>query len=300
METSTNGNGNHQDQISFEEMEDIKAEVRDMYPDIPFPNVYKDHLHRGISNLRKVPNRYMVIMERDGEEMETEVVSGEYRLVPHEYAIHRFQTAVKEVEEYGVPILNIKLYSEGAKMMMVATFPDAPANLGMDDIKPRAGIKNSYDLSMEWEHFFGGMVERCTNGLLMYKKLVGHRQKHRLNLDVEANVSAITAGMEQMSIQYDIWNKWAALNLDPKHAITLLEGLPLVSDKQQEAIRALPETGTNNTIDNFLKVEKPINGWFLNSVITQWLTHEMEDTPANLERETRITAYLHGKKGLGV
>ena len=113
-----------------------------------------------------------------------------------------------------------------------------------------------------------------------------------MSLDLAANISQITEGMSKLDEQYQIWGKWFQLQIDQTNTMQMLEESPL-SDKQVENILALPEIGTNATMNREFERGRKINGWFLSSVITQYMTHEMEDTPSRLGLEERMTTFLH-------
>jgi hypothetical protein len=233
-------------------------------------------------------------MEHDGIETVAGICSDDYMLIPHEWAVHRFEQALNGMPQFGTPVVNVALYSEGAKLKVDALFPEINIKIGEDPINPKAGIKNSYDLSMEWESFFGARILRCTNGMLMFKKLSNGGGKHRMSLDLASNISQITDGMSKLNGQYQIWGKWFQLQLAETDAIQMLEESPL-SEKQVENVLALPEIGTNSTLEREFERGRKINGWFLSSVITQYMTHEMDDTPSRMNLEERMTAYLHKK-----
>jgi len=276
------------------QLDDIKTSVREKYPNTPFPNVYHDVLWRGVGSRKKVEKRQAVVLEYDGYESVAALCSDDYMLIPHEWAIWRFEQVLDEMPQYGKPLINVNLYGDGAKMRLSATFPEVKAKIGKDLIHPRAGIKNSYDLSLEWESWFGARVERCTNGLLMFKKLSNGGGKHRMSLDLQANISQLEVGMLKLDEQYQIWEKWLGLQLNRTEAMVMLEESPL-SDKQVENVLALPEIGSARTLSHHFERGEAIDGWFLNSVITQYMEHEMEDTPSRMGLEERMTAYLHRK-----
>ena len=194
--------------------------------------------------------------------------------------------------QYGTPDIKVGLYGDGAKLRVSATFPETKVMVGNDNINPRAGIKSSYDLSLEWESWFGAMVLRCTNGLLMFKKLSNGGGKHRLSLDLEGSIAQMAKGMEALDTQYGIWNSWFKIEMKKTQAMEMLETSPL-SEKQVENMLSLPELGQHDSIEQHFQRDKPISAWFLNSIATQYFEHEMADTPSRLGLEERWTAHMH-------
>lgn len=280
--------------IEDAQLDDVITMVRERYADVEFPNVYFDKLWRGIGSRTEVEKRQAIVMERDGVETIANICSDDYMLIPHEWAIWRFEQVLNEMPQYGIAKINVDLYSEGAKMRLSADFPEVTQTVGNDKLNPRAGIRNSYDLSMEWEPWFGAMVLRCTNGLLMFKKLTNGSGKHRLSLDLKGSITQMQSGMEKLDSQYKIWDKWLKIQLDKTETMEMLETSPL-SEKQVENVLALPELGTHDSISQYFEKDKKISGWFLNSIATQYMEHEMENTPSRLNLEERWTNHLHRK-----
>lgn len=278
-------------------MEDLERQetierVRQKYPDIPFPNVYLDHVWRGIDGKQHIEGKSAIVVNYKGEENVSAICSDQYKLVEHEVAVDHFEKVVNSFEEYGKPLINISLLSHGAKLNCTATFPECTTKVGKDKLAPRAGVRNSVDMAWEYESWFGGMVERCTNGLLMFKKLINGKQKHRLTLDLNEHMENMALGMSRMSEQYQIWNSWTKLQLNRVQTDTILEALP-VSEKQVEKILELPETGSGMVLKERLNKGHSVSGWDLNSVVTQFMTHEVKDSASKVDKEGAVSDALH-------
>lgn len=279
--------------IENEQLEEIKVQVREKYPSVEFPNVYSDALWRGINSRTKVEDRQAIVMVgQDGTESVATISSLDYMIIPHEWAIWRFEEVLKESPQYGEPKIELHLYSEGAKMVVNTTFPEVTKNIGDDKLNPRAGIKNSYDMSTEWETFFGAMVLRCTNGLMMFKKLSNGGGKHRMSLDLKANIAQIQQGMEKLEQQYGIWENWLNIELSKSQTMEMLEGSPF-SDAQVDKILQLPELGQHESLSLRFEKEMKVSKWFVNSIATQYMEHEMENTPSRLNLIEKWTNHIH-------
>jgi len=266
--------------------------VRAKYPNTKFPNVYLDHLWRGIDGKEHVKGKSAIVMELNGEERVTNICSDQYKIVEHEIAVDHFEKVVSSFQEYGKPVIRVSLMSEGAKLSCSASFPECTTKVGKDLLRPRAGIKNSLDLGWEYESWFGAMVERCTNGILMFKRLINGRQKHRLSLDLNEHMSNMSLGMSKMSEQYLIWNGWAKIQLDKAEADTILDALP-ISETQTEKILELPEIGTGKTLKAGLSKGKKITGWDLNSLVTQYFSNEVDESASRIDKESAISEIMH-------
>lgn len=275
-----------------QERQETINRIRAKYPDTPFPNVYTDHIWRGIDGKQHIDGKSAIVVEHKGEECVSAICSDQYKLVEHEIAVDHFEKVVNTFEEFGKPVINISLLLDGSRLMCEANFPECTTKVGKDKLAPRAGIKNSLDLGWEYESWFGAMVERCTNGLLMFKKLIKGKQKHRLNLDLNEHMENMSLGMSKMSDQYLIWNEWAKIQFNKAQADTILEALP-ISEKQVEKILELPEMGTGKVLKETLSKGSAVTGWDLNSVVTQYFSHEVDESVGRLNQESAISEAMH-------
>jgi len=273
------------------EKNEIIGRVRAKYPDIPFPDVYLDPIWRGIDGREQVKGKSAIVMKHDGEERVAAICTDQYKIVEHEIAVDQFERVVSSFEEYGKPSIGVSLLSNGARLSCTATFPECTTKVGKDMLRPKAGIKNSIDLGWEYESWFGAMVERCTNGMLMFKKLIDGGQKHRLSLDLKEHMNSMSLGMEKMSEQYLIWEGWTKIQLEKVEAETLLEALP-ISETQTEKILELPEIGTGMVLKEKLKTGK-VTGWEINSLVTQYFSNEVAESASRIDKESAISEVMH-------
>jgi len=274
------------------ERNEIIGKIRAKYPEILFPNVYLDPIWRGIDGKEQVKGKSAIVMERDGEEQVTAVCTDQYKIVEHEVAVDQFERVVGSFEEYGKPTISVSLLSGGAKLACTASFPECATKVGKDLLRPKAGIKNSIDLGWEYESWFGAMVERCTNGLLMFKRLINGRQKHRLSLDLSEHMSNMSLGMGRMSEQYQIWGSWSKVLLNKAEADTLLDALP-ISETQTEKILELPEIGTGMVLKEKLNKGAHVSGWDVNSLVTQYFSNEVNESASRIDKESAISEAMH-------
>ena len=279
--------------MSLGELDDVIQDVRHRYPETSFPDVHMDNIFHGMQRIKSnlVKGRKAIVVTLDENPIVSGVCSDQYMLIPHEWAVWRLENLIQESPSFE-PLgrANIRpnlLGPNGVKMRLEATFPDANVKIADDQVNPRAGIKTSYDLSMEWEPWFGGRIERCTNGLLMWGSLISGGKKHKMSLDIEENVQRLVTGVKKLDEMFGIWASWATKKISQAKAYEMLEGSPL-SDKQVENIKELPEIGTNRQ----LKTESVMTPWLLNSVVTQYIEHELDNTPARILTEEKVTNYF--------
>jgi len=290
--------------MSLEELDEVTEDVRTRYPEVNFPDYRMENIFRGMNRADSelIKGRKAIVLTQERIDPKTKrlfaddytaaICSDQYMLIPHEWAIWRFEKILTESEAFtpfGRAMINPSLMGNGgAKMRLTATFPESEIKIGDDLINPKAGIKNSLDLSLEWEPWFGGRVKRCTNGLLMWGNLISGGRKHKLSLNLEQNINRLISGVDKMDEMFAIWDQWSKKKLSQADAFEMLEASPL-SEKQVENIKKLPEIGTNIRLDQ----QKEVTQWFVNSVVTQYIEHEMDNTPSRMQTEEKITNYLN-------
>lgn len=277
-----------------ERLEEIKEDVRSRYPDTPWMDVYSDLVWRGDSPTAKTQlhgkQAVVGVDIKTGEETTFCVASQQYQIVRPELALHRFENSLKDFEEYGTPEITIKVFGGGAKWMTEALFPEK-VDINGRKVSPRAFQKNSLDLGWEYSHGAGAYDWICSNGMVAGYLAHMCRKKHRLSLDIDIETAQLTSAMSHMSEQFGIWNTWAKKQLDQAKAETFLTALP-ISEKQTEEIRALPEHASGETVDSFLRNSK-LNVLNLHHIVTQYFTHEVDESVSRLEREEKIGRIFH-------
>lgn len=276
-----------------EQWTDIKQSVRARYPDVPWVDVFTEPVWYGRSPSRidrtRIAGRTAIIGSPPGndEEIVYCIASGQYQIVRPELAQHLFEQSLLGYEEYGTPKMTIKSLLGGARWLHEAHFPESVAING-EKVTPNACQKNSLDLGWEYSNMFGAFRVICTNGMIAGHIESQSRAKHRLNLDVEAQVGKLRDGMEKMSEQFGIWSAWAKKKIDILNAEEFLIAIPSVSENQREKILELPLIGGDNRSAQNLARDGKLNVWELHNAVTQFFTHEVEETVSGIDRNERI------------
>lgn len=279
-------------------VENITAEVRERFPDVDWPDVYTDALWVGNGAETLVESHVGVVVAVGDTKRVVNFVTKQYKLLPHEVAMH---SLLKEIEtnwtpKWGKPEYEVTLYDSGAKSRMIARFPEMTMDkkamrVGKDLVEPWVGFKNSYDSQWIFSGTGGGRVLRCSNGMMGTKTLMHFRKKHRKDLFMEDMVEKLSTAMNTIEQEHEMWKMWAKLQIEKAQAEEILEALP-ISEKQTETILALPEVGTGITLESLFNAGKPVTAWTMNSVLTQWLTHEVKDSSGRHEREEEFAFVL--------
>jgi len=286
-----------------EQKRKIIEAIREKYQNLTFPDgVTKSPLYHGRRERVKIDGQYAVIGHvGDEEQVFAPAVSKQYKIVPHEIALHNLVQEMTDhgidLKEYGEPIITPTLHADGGRLQIQIAFPDAVHTVKTENhakgrkIHPKATLWNSYDLSKGFRVSFEGIDEVCTNGMVGYKIQFATNKKHRLNLDVTKQMAALPDGLKAFSEQVNVWQDWAKQRLSRLEAMAVVDALPF-GEKHQEKILALPEVGTGETLDEWLKGDD-VNLYRLNGIATQFLTHEVESEMVRVDKGPKIAKVFH-------
>jgi hypothetical protein len=283
--------------LSPAELKDMKGFVREKFPKVQFMEPVLEPVGWGVGMRNKVEGRWAMTMMDPVTKAQNFAAfcTDDYQVVHHEVALFKLMQALDKFPEFEKPEYQVNMYNDGGRMFVSANFPGAKAmgsGLVGEDIIPRVILKNSYDLSLQWEYAFGGYVLRCTNGMRAFEALTSAKNRHVYSLDVDEHIGKIGKGLEAMSTQFGIWGKWAKLHLEKSQSENILMMAPF-SDKQKDNLKVLPEMGTKRTLQVAWDKKQDVSGWFMASLMTQYVTHELEDTFSRQVMEEKVNSYLH-------
>lgn len=282
---------------SEEEMANIRNDIRTRYPDLNFPNVTREPLWYGRDTILPVDDGFDAIfgtfMTEEGEDsVRYAFASNEYFLLEHEFIIWMTEQVIHELPEFGKPEFKPSVYSMGGRLRLTIDFPDHKrevANVG-DYISARLHVNSSYDMSKKFEYDLGGLVLSCSNGVVAFRRKAGASRRHVLALDMSDMVKQISGAMTQFSEEMGIWESWTKVQLKAAEAEEILIALPF-GEKHKEEILALPEATTKETLEDWMRRDS-INLWGMNSIITQFMTHEIESEAVRAEKEPIIARVM--------
>ena len=275
------------------DVREIKADIQERY-DIEFPNVWTEPIWAGRSmeEIQLIDKRKAVIGEFAEQRECYSVVSDQYKVASHEEGIHFLEQALEKVQEYGEPVIRPTMWKNGGAMKVEVTFPEVLYEVRKGDaLNPKVILKNSYDTTQAFSVVFGALQQVCTNGLHAFKVQAALKGKHTQSLDVSSIVKNISTGMEKFSEQVGLWKTWAEKQLKKEEWETLFEALPF-SDKQKEKIVELPITGRDTTI-NAMTLKGTVNKWDAHSAVTQFLTHEVNDSVYREDKAIAVSRIFH-------
>jgi len=222
------------------------------------------------------------------------IVSEQYGLRFHEEVVFAIMETVAEVPEFGTPEYSIVLpeIAQGGKMRLKVKFPEVDYQIrNGDTVNPEISVFNSYDLGWKLRGSFGAFRLVCSNGLMIGEKWAQFAKRHLDSLLVSELVESVKGGMVEFSEQTNQWKRWAELKLNDDRYAVLWEQLPF-SEKEKEKIEELPEEQTKLLLPDALK-KGELTLWDFNSVITQYVTHEIESDLRRADIEPTIANVMH-------
>jgi len=281
--------------------------VRERFPDVRWPNVYsRPAAYVDGASTVHIEDRVAVLGDTVVDEFNKETQSFEtvphtafysfaskqYKIVPHEEALTQMENILTELPEYGTPTVKPVIYKEGARLKISVKFPDVKFEVGphKESINPAVELRNSYDLSSEFQVKFGAHQMVCSNGLYAFKTMQKLSKKHRKNLNTEAVVQEITDYMGKFSEQIGLWDKWAHKKLADTGVQEIMDEIGF-SEKRAAEIVQLPLMGRGQ--ENLKSIKTPTY-WDLNSAITQFLTHQVESEMVRTELSERVPSIIQG------
>lgn len=281
-------------QAENERQAEIITDVRKRYPDVTFPDVYRSPLWYGRSGAIPIKGACAIIGSvGDKEHVYANAASDQYKIVTHEETLYQMERSLVGVDDFGKPkIKGVSMFDDGAQMCARVEFPECQLEIkGGKNVSPRVDTWNSYDLSKMYGLSWGAVEQVCTNGMVAYHMKSVITGKHRQNLDIRRDTAILAKGMMEFSGQVDEWKKWGSINLAPPEVTTFMEALPF-GTRHSEKIMALPQTGSGVTVESMLKKGK-VNLWELHSIITQFLTHDIESEMVRVKKGEEVAKAFH-------
>lgn len=201
------------------------------------------------------------------------------------------EQSIGKLTDYGKILICPHTYLEGARMRIGIKFPDMMHEIKVvDSIFPKVDIFTSYDLSTKLKGQFGAFQLKCTNGMGVWKTFKKFAKRHLQNLFLNELGTNISEGLSIFGEQVDVWKSWASLKIEKEFYETIWEELPF-SAAERVRIEALPEIGTGLLLSHAVK-SNDLNLWSLNSILTQWSTHNVKSELRRIELEPTIARVM--------
>ena len=274
-----------------------RKDVRDRYPKTYFPNPVLEPVWLGRREHQRIPDKFAIVdQQTKPHELGSSntvfgICSDQYKIVPFEDVVHMIEQSVGQLTDYGKVLICPYTYLNGARINIGIKFPELKKEIKkVDSIIPKVEVFSSYDLSTKLMGRFGAFQLKCTNGMGIWKSFKGFAKRHLQNLFLNELGNNISEGMALFGDQVDSWRKWTELKLDQKLYDTVWDELPF-SAAERLKIETLPEIGTGLQLGAAMK-GKSLDLWSLNSVLTQFATHDVKSELRRIDLEPAIARVM--------
>jgi hypothetical protein len=272
-------------EVDYGMLKKKRAEVRQRYPEVKFPDPVLDTLWVGKRNFTRVPDTKALVDQSTGNVMS--IVSDRYKIVRYEDTISMVEDVTKEIDGYGAITLCPSVYAKGGKFKLTMKFPESQHIITSGDgIVPKIDVFNSYDLGYKLMGRFGAFRLRCTNGMGVWEQFKRFARRHLLNLFLEDLKLTILEGMSVFGMQVESWKKWADIEMTQPVYDAAWQMLPF-TEPEKEKIEAVREIGNALTLPDALK-QKALTLWDMNNVLTQYTTHQVKSPIRRVNLEPAI------------
>ena len=266
-----------------------RADVRKRYPDVYFPDPVKEPVWYGRREHTRITDKKAIIDQHNG--LVFGICSDQYKIIPYEDIISLVEDTVNQIKNFGKIIVDPHTYIEGARLRVGLSFPDKKSLITkIDDIIPKMDIFSSLDLSTKLRGKFGSWQLKCTNGMGVWKTFKQFSKRHLQNLFIGELATNIGEGLDMFDVQIGLWKNWAKTKITLPAYEEIWEALPF-SPAERIKIEALPEIGTKMIVSEALKSNE-LNMWNLNSVLTQFATHDVKSELRRIDLESEIAKVM--------
>lgn len=273
------------------EIREVQLEIRDKFPDIVFPEPVLEPVFFGRFDKTVVNNRKLVLDTSTGAQFD--IVSDQYELIPHEVATMNLLKSIPE--EFGKPKLEFRMWADGARFRLEATFPEV-GNFEVkpgDPVEPRVVQMNSLDRSTFYGFEFGAKELVCSNGLVAYKERSRTQRRHVFGAeDIGKMADSMKVEIENFSDQLGIWQQWNELQIGTLEEVhRTLAFLPF-SEAEVDKLKTLPLINNDSKTLVALINEGTTTMYDINSAATQYAAHEVNSDQRQFDLERKIASGL--------
>jgi hypothetical protein len=267
-----------------------RAEVRERYPKCYFPNPVKEPMWFGRRDKKRVTNM-RVISDQNKENQVLGICSEMYKVVFYEDIIHLVEQSAGQIKDFGEIQFAPHTYMEGARFRMNMMFPDMKQKIKVGEtVVPKLTLDSSLDRSTRLRGKIGLFMLKCTNGMGTWKSSITFAKRHLTTLLLNDLGESISAGLEMFGDQIDTWKKWTEIPIAQEIYEEMWRVLPF-SKAERTKIETLPEMGTGLLLPGALG-NKNLDLWSINSVLTQFATHEVKSNKRQIDLETDIAKVM--------
>ena len=270
-----------------------RAEVRKAHPKVYFADPVKEPLWFGRRDHQIIRDKKVIFDQNpENENPIFGICSDRYKIIHFEDIVHMVENSVGKLTDYGRIQVNPHTYLDGARMKIGISFPEMKFDVlkKVDAITPKVEVFTSYDLSTKLMGKFGAFQLKCTNGMGIWKGMKAFAKRHLQNLFLNELGETISEGMKIFGDQVNQWRLWSERSIPKTLYDNVWDELPF-SKTEREKIESLTEIGTNLVLKKAIEANS-LNLWSLNSVLTQFATHNVKSELRRIALEQDIAKVM--------
>lgn len=267
-----------------------RAEIRQKYSSVYFPDPSMEPLWHGRRERIRVPDKAAIVDQANlFGPFVLGICSEKYKIIHYEDIVHLIENSVGKITGYGEINIRPHTYQNGGRLQCSIHFPEMKTEIKkLDSIIPKIEVFSSYDLSTKLMGKFGAFQLKCTNGMGIWKSFQKFTKRHLQNLFLNDLGNVISEGLAIYGEQVDQWKLWGETPISEKLYEEVWENLPF-STAERIKIEELPEIGTGRLLS---ASKNDLDLWSLNSILTQFSTHEVKSEIRRIELEPAIAKVM--------
>jgi len=252
-----------------------------------FPKVNEVPVSWGETHLQRA-NKYKAIVNPEIDKVYS-IVSKDYKLIRHEDAVQRIETAIDENRKLGKYDTMTEFYNDGARMRMIFRFYEKSVEIKKEDaVNPELHLFNSYDTTWPFIVIVGAFRFVCANGLVVGKKYLHLRKRHIYHFDEMDLNEQVSTALKRFKLQSDQWKKWTDRQVTEK----IYENLMKIMKFGKKAIEMVEKqilSEAKDYTDNGFPI---MNLWIFYNVLTWYITHRAVSLNHRVELERRLRSAI--------
>jgi hypothetical protein len=222
------------------------------------------------------------------------IVSNDYKLVRHEDAVKRIESAIDENPELGKYITSTKFYNHGGRMCRTYRFYKKSVEIKKGDtINPELHLFNSYDVTWPFIVIIGAFRFVCANGLVVGDKYLYLRKRHVYHFAQMDIGEQVSTALKRFNMQTKQWKRWTEIRLNKKIYDDVMKTMKF-GKKAKKEIKERTAREVEDYTDNGFPI---MNLWIFYNVLTWYITHWAVSLNHQVEMERRLrSAMRHFKR----
>jgi hypothetical protein len=269
------------------QMEVFDDQEKSILAAVPFPQVTEVPVSWGEINLQRA-DKYKAVVNPVTEKVFS-IVSKDYKLIRHEDAVQRIESAINKNRNLGKYITRTKFYNHGGRMCRTYRFYKKSVEIKKGDtINPQLHLFNSYDVTWPFIVIIGAFRFVCANGLVVGEKYLHIRKRHVYHFDQMDIEEQVATALKRFNLQTNQWKRWTEIKLNEKIYANVMKAMKF-GKKAVAKIESRSEREAEGLTDNGFPI---MNLWIFFNILTWYITHHAVSLNHRVEMERRLRSAM--------